>query len=64
MDTAYAKDWYEIGMTDNDGLPEIPEDRIFLFKGKSGNGGELTTHEEITQWITSKLPPPEKEAQV
>ena len=64
MDEAYAKDWYEIGMTDNEGLPEIPEDRIFLFKGKNDNQGEMTTHEEITTWITSKLPPPEKEAEV
>ena len=64
MDIEYAQEWYTTGMTNNEGLPEIPNDRIYLFKGKNGQGGEMTTHEEITAWISSNLPPREKEAEV
>ena len=64
MDINYAQDWYSEGMTNNEGLPAISNDRIFLFKGKKGQGGEMTTNEEITGWISSNLPPREKEAEV
>lgn len=60
----YAVEWYNDGMVGNEGLPEIPGERIFLFKGKSGQGGDKTTHEEISQWITSMLPPPAAAAKV
>ena len=45
-------------------MPEITGDRIFLFKGRDGQGGAETTHEELKNWITSKLPPIEKRAGV
>ena len=48
MDIEYAQEWYATGMTNNEGLPEITNNRIFLFKGKKGQGGEMTTTEEIT----------------
>ena len=51
LDVDYAQEWYTMGMTNNEGLPEIPNNRIFLFKGKTGQGGEMTTTEEITTWI-------------
>ena len=57
MDIEYAAEWYTTGMTNNEGLPDIPSDRIFLFRGKSGQGGEMTTHEEIETWIYDKLAP-------
>ena len=57
MDINYAQDWYSEGMTNNEGLPAISNDRIFLFKGKQGQGGEMTTTEEIENWIYAKLPP-------
>ena len=38
--------------------PEIEDDQIFLFKKENGEGGAATTHEELTQWVISKLPPP------
>ena len=47
MDINYAQKWYSEGMTNNEGLPAIPNNRIFLFKGKNGQGGEMTTTEEI-----------------
>ena len=50
-------------LDDTDG-PEMSSDRIFLFKGRAGQGGEETTHEEIKNWITSKLPPVEARADV
>ena len=59
MDIEYAQEWYATGMTNNEGLPEITSNRIFLFKGKKGQGGEMTTTEEITKWIRGNLPPPE-----
>ena len=45
-------------------LPVMTGDRIFLFKGRDGQGGAETTHEEIKYWITSKLPPIEERASV
>ena len=59
MDISYAQEWYSIGMTNNEGLPEIPNNRIFLFKGKNGQGGEMTTTDEIQNWIFNNLPPRE-----
>lgn len=50
-------------LDDTDG-PEINGDRIFLFKGRDGQGGDETTHEEIKNWITSRLPPVEERADV
>ena len=50
-------------LDDTDG-PEINGDRIFLFKGRDGQGGNETTHEEIKNWIISKLPPVEERADV
>ena len=47
MDINYAQEWYSIGMTNNEGLPAIPNERIFLFKGKNGQGGVMTTTDEI-----------------
>ena len=64
MDVEYAGEWYNMGMTSDPGLPEMPGDRIFLFRGKSGQGGEETTHDEIKNWITSKLPPVQQRAAV
>ena len=64
MDIEYAQEWYTTGMTHNEGLLEIPNNRIFLFKGKKGQGGEMTTTEEIRAWISGNLPPREKEAEV
>ena len=57
MNIEYAQSWYAEGMTNNEGLPEIPKNRIFLFRGKKGQGGEMTTTEEIETWIYDKLPP-------
>ena len=64
MNNEYAAGWYNEGMVGNEGLPEIPGHRIFLFKGKSGQGGDMTTHEEISQWITTMLPPPAEAAKI
>ena len=49
-------EWYNEGMLENTGLPEITPDRIFCFRGKNGQGGAATTHEELSAWVTSKLP--------
>ena len=51
-------------MLDEMGLPEIRGNRIFLFKGVNGQGGAATTHEEITQWVSSVLPPPSEHARL
>ena len=51
-------------MIDDADLPEMTADRIFLFRGKDGQGGAETTHEELKNWITSKLPPIEGRAEV
>ena len=64
MTDEYAQKWYSEGMANNEGLPQIPSNRKFLFKGKNGQGGQMTTHEDITRWIMEMLPPPEKEAAV
>ena len=56
MDIEYAQEWYTTGMTHNGGLLAIPNNRIFLFKGKNGQGGEMTTTEEISAWISGNLP--------
>ena len=58
LDVEYAEEWYNDGMLDQMGLPEIRGNRIFLFKGENGQGGARTTPEEITQWVSSVLPPP------
>ena len=58
LDVAYAEEWYNDGMLEQMGLPEIRGNRIFLFKGESGQGGARTTPEEITQWVNSLLPAP------
>ena len=58
MTTEYATEWYNDGMIGNEGLPTIPGNRIFLFKGKRGQGGDMTAHEEISQFVNSMLPPP------
>ena len=52
----YGVEWYNDGMLENTGLPEITPDRIFCFRGKNGQGGAATTHEELSAWVTSKLP--------
>ena len=48
-------------LDDTDG-PEMSTDRIFLFRGRDGQAGTETTHEEIKNWISSKLPPVEERA--
>ena len=52
----YGVEWYNDGMLENTGLPEITQDRIFCFRAKDGQGGARTTHEELSAWVTSKLP--------
>lgn len=47
----YAEEWYNDGMLEGMGLPEIRGDRILLFKARDGQGGAATTHEELSQWI-------------
>ena len=63
-DRDYAEDWYNNGMLDQMELPEIRGDRIFLFKGKNGQGGTATTHEQLTQWVNSMVPPSNEYAQL
>ena len=43
LNVAYAEEWYNDGMLEQMGLPEIRGNRIFLFKGESGQGGARTT---------------------
>ena len=64
MDVEYAQEWYNMGMTSDPDLPTMSGDRIFLFKGKSGQGGAETTHDEIKNWIKSKVPPVRERAAV
>ena len=52
----YGVEWYNDGMLENTGLPEITQDRIFCFRAKNGQGGPATTHEELSSWVASKLP--------
>ena len=47
----YAEEWYNDGMLEGMGLPEIRGNRILLFKARDGQGGAATTHEELSQWI-------------
>ena len=56
FDAEYGLDWYNEGMLEDTGLPEITQDRIFCFRAKDGQGGARTTHEELSAWVTSKLP--------
>ena len=48
----YGVEWYNDGMLENTGLPEITQDRIFCFKSKAGKGGVATSHEELNAFIT------------
>ena len=37
-------------------MPTVAMERIFLFKGIDGQGGPMTTHNEIVDFIQSILP--------
>lgn len=51
-------EWYNPGLIEGiEEMPELSQDRIFLFKAVDGQGGAATTNEEITSWIQSMLPP-------
>ena len=44
FDKDYAMEWYDPGLIEGiDGMPTMPKERIFLFRGKSGAGGTETT---------------------
>ena len=45
-------------------MPTVAEERIFLFRGKDGQGGPMTTHNEIVAFIQSIMPRKEKEARL
>ena len=50
-------------MHENLGMPEVSKDRIFLFKGKDGQGGLSTPHAEIKSWVKNLIVP-EQAAQI
>ena len=64
MDKEFALEWYNEGLLSDPELPTFDESRVFLYRGKGGQGGTETTHDEIKQWIVSKMPPVEKRAEV
>ena len=41
-----------------EGIPEVPKDRIFLFRGEDGYSPKTTT-DELVQFIRHCMPPPE-----
>lgn len=45
-------EWYNPGLIEGiEGMPELTQDRIYLFKGADGAGGDRTTTDEISAWI-------------
>jgi len=53
FDKNYAMEWYNPGLIEGiEGMPSLSEDRIFMFRGSTGAGGEATTSEEIMDWVT------------
>ena len=59
MDHNYANDWYNSLIEDTDGMPRMTPDRVFLYKGKPSNMGNIpmTSSYEIQQWVISMMPP-------
>ena len=61
FDEDYAHDWYNNALRKDaqgrevPGIPTIPKERIFFFKGEEGFTPETTT-EEISGFITGCLP--------
>ena len=65
FDKDYAHEWYSEGIQhDNLGMPSIAKERIFLFKGKDGQGGPMTTHNELVNFIQSIIPRKEEQARL
>ena len=57
FDKDYAHMWYSEGIDHDDlGMPAISKERIFLFKGADGQGGSMTTHNELMDFIQSIIP--------
>ena len=50
-----ASAWYKALVEDIEDMPDIPEDRMFLFHGDLEED-DATTTEEIRDWVQSKLP--------
>ena len=45
-------------------MPYVAKERIFLFKGKDGQGGPATTHKELIDFIASMIPRKEGQARL
>ena len=43
MDTEYAIEWYNMLRENEASMPEMTQDRVFLFKGKDSNLGPATS---------------------
>ena len=64
FDKAKAGRWYKALVDGIEGMPEIPEERMFLFHGDPEEE-DATTTEEIREWVVSVLPEsPEEAAQL
>ena len=57
MDEEYAEQWFDMLIEGAEDLPQIPKERMFLFKGRDKGQQKATTTEELQLWITSMLPP-------
>lgn len=63
FDKSDAEEWYNEGLNMTD-LPKMTQERIFLFRGKDGQGGQMTTHSELARWVKSMLPKSEQNSRV
>ena len=61
----YVYEWFTEGIKLDDlGMPTVTKERIFLFKGKDGQGGPMTTHNELVNFIQSIIPRKEEQARL
>ena len=61
FDKDYAHKWYHEGIDHDDlGMPAVAKERIFLFKGVDGQVGDMTTHNELVDFIQGIIPKKEE----
>ena len=50
-------EWYDPGLIGGmEGVPKMPPERVFLFRGKDGPAGQATTTAEVTSWVLDMVP--------
>ena len=58
FDKDYAKKWYTCvsKACDDSEMPTFTNERILLFRGDYGQGGPMTSHNEIVSFVQSIIP--------